>query len=103
MYASSASLTRGLFSGLSYMKAQKNIQMKPRAPMMTNAHSQPSALASGGMQSGAASAPTDAPALKMEVANARSFFGKYSAVTLMAAGKLPDSPRARIPRQSRNR
>ena len=35
------------------------------------------------MVSGAASAPTDAPELKIEVANARSFFGKYSAVTLM--------------------
>ena len=47
---------------------------------------------------GATSAPTDAPELKMEVANARSFLGKYSAVTLMAAGKLPASPSARIQR-----
>ena len=103
MYASSASFTRGLFSGFSYMKAQKNIQMKPRPPMMMKAHSQPNFTARGGIRSGAARAPTEAPALKMEVAKARSFFGKYSAVTLMAAGKLPDSPRARMLRQSRNR
>jgi hypothetical protein len=30
----------------------------------------------------------------MEVAKALSFLGKYSAVTLIAAGKLPDSPTA---------
>ena len=103
IYSSSASFTCLLFSGFSYMKAQKNIQMKPRAPMMMKAISQPNFIASGGMHSGAASAPTEAPALKMEVAKARSFFGKYSAVTLMAAGKLPASPSARMPRQRRNR
>ena len=43
---------------------------------------------------GAIRAPIEAPELKIDVANARSFFGKYSAVTLMAAGKLPASPRA---------
>ncbi len=103
MYSSSASLTCLLFSGLSYMNCQRNIQRKPRPPMMMKAHSQPRFLASGGIRRGAASAPTDAPALKMEVANARSFLGKYSAVVLMAAGKLPDSPSARMPRQRRNR
>ena len=36
-----------------------------------------------GMVTGAIKAPTVAPALKMEVDNARSFFGKYSAVTLI--------------------
>ena len=41
---------------------------------------------------GAAKAPTVEPALKMEVEYARSFFGKYSAVTLIAAGKFPASP-----------
>ena len=53
------------------------------------------------MQSGAANAPTEAPLLKSAVANARSFFGKYNAVTLMAAGKLPASPNARSARQPR--
>ena len=54
------------------------------------------------MHSGATSAPIDAPELNTAVANARSFLGKYCAVTLMAAGKLPDSPtasRARHPRK----
>ena len=45
-----------------------------------------------GMQRGAISAPTVEPALKIDVAKARSFLGKYSAVTLIAAGKLPASP-----------
>ena len=34
----------------------------------------------------------------MEVENARSFFGKYSAVTLIAAGKFPASPTLNITR-----
>ena len=64
--------------------------------MMMKAISQPHARASRGMVAGAARAPTEAPLLKMDVEKARSFFGKYSAVTLMAAGKLPASPSARI-------
>ena len=103
MYSSSASLTWLDFSGLSYMNCQKNIHRNPSAPMIMKAHSQPRDFARGGMHRGAARAPTDAPALKIEVAKARSFLGKYSAVVLMAAGKLPDSPSARIPRQSRKR
>ena len=70
--------------------------------MMMNAISQPHLAARSGMQAGAARAPTDAPALNIEVAKARSFLGKYSAVTLMAAGKLPDSPRASTARQNMN-
>ena len=45
-----------------------------------------------GIHNGAISAPMVEPALNMEVEKARSFFGKYSAVTLMAAGKFPASP-----------
>ena len=103
MYSSSAALTWVERSGLSYIKCQKNIHRKPRPPMIMKAHSQPRCLASGGISSGAERAPTEAPALKMDVAKARSFLGKYSAVVLIAAGKLPDSPRARIPLQSRKR
>src|SRR5690606_23950309 len=55
-----------------------------------------------GIVSGAARAPTVAPALKMLVAKPRSFFGKNSAVALMAAGKLPDSPIAKIIRAKIN-
>ncbi len=77
--------------------------------MMRNAISQPPPMplslkywASSGIVAGATRAPTEAPALKIEVANARSFLGKYSAVTLMAAGKLPASPSARMQRAARN-
>ena len=90
------------------MKTQKPIQRKPSAPMIRKAISQPPPTprslkywASSGIDAGATSAPTDAPALKIEVAKARSFFGKYSAVTLIAAGKLPASPSARIHRAAR--
>ena len=69
--------------------------------MMMNAISQPKNFAITGIVSGAASAPTDEPELKIEVENARSFFGKYSAVTLIAAGKLPASPSARTARHAR--
>ena len=71
-------------------------------PIMIKAISQPILFAKSGIVSGAASAPTDAPALKIDVAKARSFLGKYSAVTLIAAGKLPASPVASIMRQPRN-
>src|SRR5690606_18539167 len=54
------------------------------------------------MVNGAANAPTVAPALKILVANPRSFFGKNSAVAFIAAGKLPDSPIARITRAKTN-
>src|SRR5574344_921190 len=101
MYSSSSSFTCLLFSGLLYMRAQRAIQMYPMPPMMTKAISQPPPTplslkycARSGMVAGATIAPTDAPALKIEVAKARSFLGKYSAVVLMAAGKLPDSPSA---------
>ncbi len=38
----------------------------------------------------------------MPVANDLSFLGKYSAVALMAAGKLPASPNARIALENMN-
>ena len=70
--------------------------------MIMNAISHPKASANAGILKGATKAPIEAPALKIEVAKARSFLGKYSAVTLMAAGKLPDSPIANIIRQPIN-
>src|SRR5690606_2177024 len=78
------------------MNIQKPIHTNPSAPIMTNEASQPYAAAIHGMGKGAARAPTVAPALKILVADPRSFFGKNSAVALIAAGKLPDSPMARI-------
>ena len=101
IYSSSVLFTNLLLEGAVYMNTQNPIHMKPRAPMITNAISHPQALASNGMLKGAIRAPIEAPALKMEVAYARSFFGKYSAVTLMAAGKLPASPSARMQRATR--
>ena len=57
-----------------------------------NAACHPNATASHGTASGATSAPTFVPALKMPVASARSRLGNHSATVLIAAGKLPDSP-----------
>src|SRR4029450_8048747 len=48
---------------------------------------------------GPAIAATLLPALKIPVAKARSFFGNHSATDLMAAGKLPLSPKPSIARQ----
>ena len=70
--------------------------MKPRAPMMRKAISQPHFAAIRGMESGATRAPMEDPELNMDVAKALSFFGKYSAVALIAEGKLPPSPKARM-------
>ena len=53
------------------------------------------------MVKGASKAPSCAPALNTLVAKARSFLGKYSAVTFMAQGKLPDSPTASMERAAR--
>ena len=47
-------------------------------------------------------APMFVPALKRPVANARSERGNHSATVLMAAGKLPDSPRPRAKRAAMN-
>src|SRR5947209_19397429 len=67
--------------------------MKPSVPVMINAHCQPYLTTWNGTKSGAAMAPTFEPLLKMPVASARSFFGNHSATVLMAAGKLPASPK----------
>jgi hypothetical protein len=63
--------------GLEYMNTQKPIQINPRPPITMKAISQPHALASKGIVNGATRAPIEAPALKIEVAYARSFLGKY--------------------------
>ena len=51
-----------------------------------------------GTKIGAATAPIFAPELKIPVASARSFLGNHSATVLIAAGKLPASPRPNKPR-----
>ena len=75
--------------------------MKPSAPIMMKAISQPSQSARRGIVSGAAKAPTELPALNNAVARALSFLGKYSAVVFMAAGKFPPSPMASTARHIR--
>ena len=59
---------------------------------MTKAQYQPHVNVIHGTTSGVAIAPTLVPELKIPVASARSRFGNHSAVTLIAAGKLPASP-----------
>ena len=76
--------------------------MKPNAPMIRKAISQPNFAARTGTVSGATRAPIDEPELNMDVAKALSFFGKYSAVALIADGKLPPSPSARTHRATMN-
>ena len=56
-----------------------------------NASSHPHVKVIHGTTSGATTAPTFDPALKIPVARARSFLGNHSATVLIAAGKLPDS------------
>src|SRR5689334_16225353 len=60
-----------------------------------NAHRHPHAgfVAIGGTIAAATRIPTFVPALKIPVANARSFRGNHSATVLMQAGKFPASPR----------
>ena len=65
---------------------------------MTNAQYHPSAAVITGTAIGVITAPMFVPALNSPVANARSRRGNHSATVLIAAGKLPDSPRP-----SRNR
>ncbi len=84
------------------MGSQNASQRNPIAPVRMNAHCQPRLIAIQGTVSGATTAPTLVPALKMPVANARSFLGNHSATPLIAAGKLPASPSPRSARQSPN-
>src|SRR5689334_2638573 len=75
--------------------------MNPAMPAATNAERQPNAAARKGIVAGAMIAPTLAPELKMLVENARSRFGNHCAVALIAAGKLPASPKPRHIRAAR--
>src|SRR5262245_44223815 len=93
MYASSASEIRGCFCGLVYDANQAMIQINPSAPVAMKAHCQPYVTVIHGTTSGATTAPTFVPELKIPVARARSFLGNHSATALIDAGKLPASPR----------
>lgn len=63
--------------------------------MMIKVACHPKWLSIQGTVSGAKIAPIVVPELKMPTAKDLSFLGKYSAVALIAAGKLPASPMAK--------
>src|SRR5580704_16531153 len=99
MWASSAAPTRGSFSGLLYVVHQSISHSRLKPPVKRNADCQPRWTVSQGTARGTTIAPTLVPLLKMPVARARSFLGNHSATVLIAAGKLPDSPRPRKKRE----
>src|SRR5258708_26817299 len=74
------------------------IETALKAPVNRNANCQPTRRAIQGTASGAIVAPALVPELNMPVARARSFLGNHSATVLIAAGKLPDSPKPRAKR-----
>ena len=88
MWASSAGVTRGCRSGVSYISHHAISQRNPSAPVMTNAQYQPYRTVIHGTTIGVTIAPTLVPELKMPVASARSFFGNHSATLLIAGGKV---------------
>src|SRR5580658_8780936 len=74
-------------------------QMSPIEPVQMKAACHPQRMVTAAMRSGAMKAEALEPELKSPVARARSSEGNHSVVALMAAGKLPDSPRPRSARQ----
>src|SRR5579863_448657 len=75
------------------MNHQNTNQINPREPVKMNASCQPKAPRIKGTMIEEITAPILVPELKIPVAKALSFLGNHSATDLIAAGKLPDSPR----------
>src|SRR5215475_12455362 len=75
------------------MSSHATSHPNPSRPVSTNAQYQPNCTVIHGTVIGVITAPMFVPALKTPVANARSPRGNHSATVLIAAGKLPDSPR----------
>src|ERR1700679_2843809 len=73
--------------------------MSPMEPVQIKAACQPQRRVTAAIRMGAMKAEALEPELKMPIALARSSAGNHSVVALMAAGKLPDSPRPRRARQ----
>ena len=69
--------------------------MALKMPVTRKAARHPKWSATQGTAMGAIIAPAEAPELKIPVASERSRGGNHSAVALMAAGKLPLSPKPR--------
>src|SRR5436190_21907319 len=95
MYLSSDEESDGCSSGRRYNKSQATSQRKPIAPVAMKAARQPHLEVIQKTTGGVTIAPMLVPELKIPVASARSFFGNHSATVLIAAGKLPASPRPR--------
>src|SRR5271154_5973790 len=70
-------------------------QTSPIDPVQMKAACQPKRRVTAAIRRGATKAEAFEPELKRPVARARSSEGNHSVVALMAAGKLPDSPRPR--------
>src|ERR1700733_5539509 len=77
-------------------------QMRPMEPVVMKAACQPHLAVTDAMRMGAMKKEALAPELKRPVARARSSEGNHSVTALMAAGKLPDSPRPRTMRAMQN-
>src|SRR5207253_415284 len=77
-------------------------QTSPMDPVHIKAACHPQRIVTAAMRMGAMKAEALEPELKRPVARARSSEGNHSVVALMAAGKLPDSPRPRRARQIMN-
>src|ERR1700726_1949578 len=73
-------------------------QSIPMEPVVTKAGRQPKREGTEGKSAGAMKAEALEPELKIPVAKAGSSVGNHSVVALIAAGKLPDSPRPRSAR-----
>jgi len=82
--------------------SQMIAQISPMEPVQMKAACHPQRTATAEMRTGAMKAEALVPELKRPVARARSSEGNHSVVALMAAGKLPDSPRPRKIRAMQN-
>src|SRR3984885_8272262 len=74
-------------------------QMSPMDPVQMKAAGHPKGIVTAAIRMGAIKEEAFEPELKRPVARARSSDGNHSVVALMAAGKLPDSPRPSRARQ----
>src|ERR1700712_983967 len=77
-------------------------QIMPMEPVQMKAARQPQRAVTMGIRAGAMRAEALAPELKRPKGLPRSAVGNHSLTALMAAGKLPDSPRPRKMRAIQN-
>ena len=75
--------------------SQRTSQQRPMEPVVTKAARHPQRAVTPATSRGAMSAEAFEPELKRPTALPRSSVGNHSLTALMAAGKLPDSPRPR--------